>query len=486
MLARVLAEPGGTYTVGQALAIVADPAVPAEEIDQFLTGIIGGDSTSETFEHEDPSSAEESHELSDNIPDERKEYPPAKDASTPATRKEIPGSEHQPGSTTDASPQRTGASGTHIPDSLKGKDTGDVAATPHAVDLAKKHGINLGKVEASGRGNRVTVNDLITAVEKAGGTLAFGNDKPRIDSVKNFADDSSVNATEHAKDLAREEGVNLLSVRASGRNGRVVLDDVRAWLALNRKPEPAPQQAPGTVTPVPAASTENSVTKIPMSSMRKVIGSRLQESYQQSPHFRVTVEAQLDQLQAFRREVNNNRLDVRLTVNDLVTTAVSRALTKVPELNAQYDPATETITQFEHADISIAVSTEEGLITPIVKNADRLSPSEISAQITDLATRAKAGTLKPEEFQGGTFTISNLGMFGISHFDAIINPPQVAILAVGGATQQFIPDENGNPKVATILSLTLSADHRVADGATSAKFCKELKTLLETPALIFA
>ncbi|MDY6054612.1 2-oxo acid dehydrogenase subunit E2 [Micrococcus sp.] len=485
VVARIVVEPGSTVDIGTTLAVITDPDVPAEDVDAYLASEAAGGS-SETHDHDDPQSAAAASKLVDDVPDEKKQFAPAKDKSTPSTRKSIKGSTHQPGATSDARSVAKAAPD-RIPDSLKGKDENEVPATPHAADLAAKHGIALSKVEATGRGGRVTVADLQKAVEKAGGSLGFGNDRPRQEFTPSQGDDSLVDATEHARSLAEEEGVNLLDVRPSGRKGRVTLDDVRAWIALNREPEAPEAPAPtAAASSAPAAGEENRTTRIPMSNMRKVIGARLQESYLDSPHFRVSVEAKLDNLLAFRKQVNDNRLDVRLTVNDLVTTAVAKALKKVPALNAQFDAESQTITQFEHADISIAVSTDEGLITPIVKAADTLSPSEISAQITDLAVRAKAGTLKPEQFQGGTFTISNLGMFGIAHFDAIINPPQVAILAVGGAKKQFVPDANGNPVAATILTATLSADHRVVDGATSAMFCKELKTLLETPALLFA
>ncbi|MDY3126865.1 MAG: 2-oxo acid dehydrogenase subunit E2 [Corynebacterium sp.] len=485
-IVRLVVNPGETVEIGTALAVISGSDASDDEVEAFLRRAGGGASADETFDHNDPQSAAKANDLIDNVPDKDKQFPAAKDNSDASSRKKISGSKKQPGSTADAKSVGKSAPD-RIPESLKGSDSEEVPATPHAAELAKKHGIALSKVEATGRGNRVTVADLQKAVEAAGGSLGFGNDRPRQDSVANAGDDSLVDATEHARDLAEEEGVNLLDVRPSGRNGRVTLDDVRAWIALNREPEApaAPAAAPAQVASK-SDSKENKAKSIPMSSMRNVIASRLKESYLESPHFRVTVEAKMDNLMAFRKEVNANRLDVRLTVNDLVTTAVAKALKRVPELNAQFDADSNTIKQFEHADISIAVSTDEGLITPIVKNADTLSPSEISEQITDLATRAKAGTLKPEQFQGGTFTISNLGMFGISHFDAIINPPQVAILAVGGVKKQFVPDANGNPVVASILTATLSADHRVVDGATSARFCKELKTLLESPALLFA
>lgn len=468
VLRKILAQEGDTVEVSAAVAVIADASVSDAEIDEYVASL-GGDSAASAAPAEEPAPEAAKEEVA-----EKKEDVPEKE---------------KPSKRTTDDKVKTDSGKDSIPESLKGSDDEEVAATPHAEKLAKKHGIALSKIEASGRGDRVTVADLQKAVKDAGGHLSFGNDRERKPFAAVRGDDSRVKATVHARKLAEEEGVNLLGVRASGREGTVTRDDVRAWIALNREPEAVPATSEAQAEKGgsgSASSSENSGKKIPMSTMRKVIASRLQESYQEAPHFRVTAEAKIDKLLAFRKEVNNNRLDIRLTVNDLVTAAVSKALKAVPEVNAQYDPDSQTITQFEHADISIAVSTGEGLITPIVKAADTLSPSQISEKVHDLATRAKAGTLKPEEFQGGTFTISNLGMFGISNFDAIINPPQVAILAVGGAKKQFVPDAEGNPVAATVLTFTLSADHRVVDGAVSAKFCSELKSLLETPALIFA
>ncbi len=487
-LARILVSEGETVAVAAALAVLADSSASDAEIDQFVADL-GGSSAGASAQDDAAAAAPAETAQTGDLSQESEELPSTQKAAAESD----PGRGSSPQGGTSAEPSRRQSAvaqqddagqADSIPDSLRGSDSEEVAATPHAAKLAEKHGIALSQIEATGRGNRVTVADLQKAVADAGGHLSFGNTLPRKGKAAITGDDSAVDATVHARKLAEEEGVNLLAVRASGRNGRVTLADVQAWLALNRAPEPAAASAPAAAASSSQSQQENPATEIPLTTMRRVIGSRLKESYSDSPHFRVTAEAKLDRLLAFRREVNDHRVDLKLSVNDLVTTAVSRALKKVPEVNAQFDG--ETIRQFDHADISVAVATEEGLITPIVRAADTLSPGQISEQITDLATRAKAGTLKPDEFQGGTFTISNLGMFGITNFDAIINPPQVAILAVGGAQKRFVPDSEGKPVAATVLEFTLSADHRVVDGATSARFCKELKSLLETPALIFA
>lgn len=486
-LARIIVSEGETVAVATALAVLADSSASDAEIDEF-TASLGGSGAGASSQDDVAAATPADSAQTGDLDQESEELPSTQKAAAESDpdRGSSPrgGTAAEPSRQQVAPARQAGETQTDsIPDSLRGSDSEEVAATLHAAKLAEKHGIALSKIEATGRGDRVTVADLQKAVADAGGQLNFGNTLPRKGRAATTGDDSAVDATVHARKLAEDEGVNLLAVRASGRNGRVTLADVQAWLALNRAPEPVVASAPAAA-PSSQNQQENPSTEIPLTTMRKVIGSRLKESYSESPHFRVTAEAKLDRLLAFRREVNDNRVDLKLSVNDLVTTAVSRALKKVPEVNAQFDG--ETITRFEHADISVAVATEEGLITPIVHSADTLSPGQISEQITDLATRAKAGTLKPDEFQGGTFTISNLGMFGITNFDAIINPPQVAILAVGGAQKRFVPDSEGNPVAATVLEFTLSADHRVVDGAVGARFCKELKALLETPALIFA
>lgn len=505
VLRRIVAQAGETLPVGASVGVVAGQDVPDEEIDAFLGGgdsvpAAGKDSGSGdgAVGAADPEKvpADQSGDQADGSDGSgrtadagdagskdaedaqaRRQQATAHDgvAQTPSPQADAAATSATPdGPDTDRGADR-------IPADLQGTAAEEVPATPHAKKLAERAGIDLSKVEATGRGDRVTVADLQRAVAEAGGHLSFGNDRPRVGTLPETRDDSEIPATPIARRLAAEHGINLHSARPTGRAGRVTRADV---LALVRPEAPAPT-AEASAPAAPVAET-NPATEVPMSRMRTVIGQRLQDSYQESPHFRVTGTARIDRLLQLRKEINDARLDVRLTVNDLVTKAVAAALVKVPEVNAQFDPRTQTITRYAHADVSVAVATEEGLITPIVRAADTKSLTELSAEITDLGTRAKAGQLKPEEFQGGTFTISNLGMYGVAQFDAIINPPQVAILAVAGATKQFVPDEHGDPVAATVLPVTLSADHRVVDGALAARFVRELTTLLETPALIFA
>jgi pyruvate dehydrogenase E2 component (dihydrolipoamide acetyltransferase) len=213
--------------------------------------------------------------------------------------------------------------------------------------------------------------------------------------------------------------------------------------------------------------------------MRKTIAGRLQASKQTAPHYRVHIDAELDNLLATRKQINDANTDTKVSVNDFIIKACASALIRVPAVNVQFNG--EQITHFSDADISVAVAIKDGLITPIIVGANNKGLESISNEMRDLSTRAKLNRLKPEEFQGGSFCISNLGMYGIKQFDAIINPPQGAILAVGTGEQRAVV-RNGALAVATVMSLTLSSDHRVIDGAVAAEFMSVLKGFLEQPA----
>ncbi|HEY9346931.1 MAG TPA: 2-oxo acid dehydrogenase subunit E2, partial [Inquilinus sp.] len=213
------------------------------------------------------------------------------------------------------------------------------------------------------------------------------------------------------------------------------------------------------------------------SNMRKTVARRLLESKLTVPHFYLTVDIQLDALLKLRKELND-RGDVKLSVNDLIIKAAALSLRKVPAANTSWTD--EALIQYERVDVSVAVATPGGLITPIIKDADRKGLGVISAEMKDLAARARDGKLKPEEYQGGTFSISNLGMFGVKDFAAIINPPQACILAVGAGTQQPVV-KDGALAIATVMSCTLSVDHRVVDGAVGAEYLAAFRTLIEAP-----
>ena len=308
-------------------------------------------------------------------------------------------------------------------------------------------------------------------------------------------DDAGAHATLHARRLATELGVNLNCISGTGRNKRISRQDViNAVTAAGGSVEAtapraqtgrseSPRDAAGPGSPATSISLgdldPSLATDIPMDSMRRAISSRVTMSKSFAPHFRVVIDAEIDQLLAARAERNAADLEHKVSVTDYLVKATAMALLEVPECNIQFDG--NTIRRFKDAHISVAVALDNGLISPIVNNASKKSVSEISQDIVGLVGKAKAGSLTTAEFEGGTFTISNLGAYGVKQFDAIINSPQGAILAVGRAEKRYV-EHDGKPALATVLTLTLSADHRVIDGAVAAKLLRSLKGILENPA----
>jgi len=352
----------------------------------------------------------------------------------------------------------------------EGEDDSLVAASPVARRLAAEYGVNLNNITGTGRHDRVSKWDLEAAVLAAGGRL-IGNSINKSNGAVQFGDDSNVKATPVARRIATQLGINLLECRVSGDRGRVCKADVEAVAALKNK---MPAQTDGSST-----ASNSTFESQPISGMRKTIAARLQASKQTAPHFRVHIDAEIDALLEVRKQINNSNTNAKVSVNDFIVKACASALMKVPAINVQFDG--EQLSYFSNADISVAVAIDDGLITPIVTDANHKGLVEISNTTRDLATRAKLGRLKPEEFQGGSFCISNLGMYGIKQFDAIINPPQGAILAVGAGEQRPVV-KDGQLAVATVMSLTLSSDHRIIDGAVAAQFMSVLKGYLEQPA----
>ncbi|WP_046901653.1 pyruvate dehydrogenase complex dihydrolipoamide acetyltransferase [Gluconobacter oxydans] len=275
-----------------------------------------------------------------------------------------------------------------------------------------------------------------------------------------------------AKRMAKERGIALASLNGTGPNGRILKRDV----------EQGGQPATTTPKATPAApvASEDSVTRVPNSTMRKVIARRLTESKTQVPHFYVSVDIELDALLALRSKLNATAEDnsFKLSVNDMMIKAVGLALKKVQGLNVQFTDS-ETL-HFDNVDISMAVSIPDGLITPIIRNADQKSLREISREAKDLAKRARAGKLKPEEFQGGTFSISNMGMFGVRDFAAIINPPQAGILAIASGEKRAVV-RGDQLAIATVMTATLSVDHRAVDGALGAQWLNALRDIVQNP-----
>jgi pyruvate dehydrogenase E2 component (dihydrolipoamide acetyltransferase) len=282
-----------------------------------------------------------------------------------------------------------------------------------------------------------------------------------------------------AKRIAAEKGVNLATIKGSGPNGRIVKADVET-----ARPAAAPTAAPAR--PMPSAPAQPIVTapgdqRVPHTAMRKVIARRMLESKQTVPHFYLTVEFEIDALLAARQAINDvaRKRDAKVSVNDMLIKACAKALRDHPECNASWTE--EEMIQYGAVDISVAVATDRGLITPIVRNADMKGVAQISIEMKDLAARAKTGKLKLDEFQGGSFTISNLGMFGVKEFAAIINPPQAMILAVGAGEERVVV-RKGEMAVRHMMSCTLAVDHRVVDGAMGARFLQTLRAYVEQPA----
>jgi pyruvate dehydrogenase E2 component (dihydrolipoamide acetyltransferase) len=295
-----------------------------------------------------------------------------------------------------------------------------------------------------------------------------------------------------AKRMAQQAGIDLSGIKGSGPNGRIVKADVEG---ASSAPKPAvqPQAAaasaqPQAAAPVPAPKAPAPTitaphTAVPNSSMRKVIARRLSESKSTVPHFYVTMDIEIDALLKLRADLNARAPKegpgaFKLSVNDLVIKAVARVLRQYPNVNATWTD--DAIIQYHDVDISVAVSIPDGLITPIIRKADQKGLAAISGEMKDLAARAKSGKLKPEEFQGGGFSISNMGMFGVKDFSAIINPPQAGILAVSAGEQRPVV-KNGALAIATVMTCTLSVDHRVVDGALAAEFIAAFKKVVEDP-----
>lgn len=285
-----------------------------------------------------------------------------------------------------------------------------------------------------------------------------------------------------AKRIAEQNNLNLGNVSGTGPNGRIVKEDVEKALANGTGRAAPAAAAPQGINAIDYANKLGmEYTLQPNSMVRKVIAKRLTEAKQTVPHFYLTVDCKIDRLLELRKQLNETT-DAKVSVNDFIIRAVAASLKIVPAANASW--AEEGILLYKNIDVSVAVATPNGLITPIIKKVDQKSIQQISTEMKDLATRARDNKLKPEEFQGGGFTISNLGMYGIREFAAIINPPQGCILAVGAGEQRPIV-KDGELAVATVMTCTLSVDHRVVDGAIGAEFLTTFRKLIEEPIRLF-
>ncbi len=291
-----------------------------------------------------------------------------------------------------------------------------------------------------------------------------------------------------AKRMAAQAGLDLSRISGTGPNGRIVKADVEAALAAGPAAKAAPAPVAPAAAPAPApkpvpVAIAAPHTLVPHSNVRKVIARRLTESKQHVPHFYVSMDIELDALLKLRGQLNATSPKdgpgaFKLSVNDLVIKGAAVTLRRIPKVNASWTD--EATVLFDDVDISVAVSIPDGLITPIIRKADQKGLAAISNEMKDLAARAKAGKLKPEEFQGGGFSISNMGMYGVRDFAAIINPPQAGILAVSAGEQRPVV-KDGALAIATVMTCTLSVDHRIVDGALAAEWIAEFKRVVENP-----
>jgi len=310
------------------------------------------------------------------------------------------------------------------------------------------------------------------------------------------ADGERIFASPLARRMAKQAGIDLAALKGSGPNGRIVRADIEAAQkggTAHAPAAPAPSAATAAAPlPTPAAlpiakATQPAITAphrlVPNNNVRKVIARRLTEAKQTIPHFYVSIDVELDALLKLRSDLNAKSPPegagaFKLSVNDLLIKAAAITLRRVPRVNASYTE--DNIVLYDDVDISVAVSIPDGLITPIIHKADQKGLAAISNEAKDLIARARAGKLKPEEFQGGGFSISNMGMYGVSEFAAIINPPQAAILAVAAGQQRAVV-KNGSLAIATVMTCTLSIDHRVVDGALGAEWLAAFKSVVEDP-----
>ncbi|MDJ0756553.1 MAG: dihydrolipoamide acetyltransferase family protein [Ardenticatenaceae bacterium] len=333
-------------------------------------------------------------------------------------------------------------------------------ATPVAARVAADLGVDLTKVSGSGSGGRITRQDV------EGFATGAKNGQTPAEKVR---------ATPAARRIARERSVDLVQVAGSGPRGRIQEADVLAF-----QPAAADRGlVEAAIEPLPAGDYR----VVPMTNMRRSIGQNLQQSWQQAPHIMFQADIDMTAVEALLVK-GNHRLspdEPKITITAAVTRAVAWTLQDHPWLNSRLVESENEIHLMSHINIGIAVALEDGLIVPVVKDANMKGMKRLNEEIRDLAVRARSNQLKPDDISGGTFSISNLGMFGVDRFTAIINPPQAAILAVGRTKSMFVPDDKGQPVVRPICNMTLSADHRVVDGAVAARFMQDLRLALEAP-----
>ena len=338
---------------------------------------------------------------------------------------------------------------------------GDVLASPLAARIAAEHDIDLRQIGAAG--SRIQKEDVLAYLEKQGSK----------DTQTQGSKNGQTLASPKARRLAREQNLALAEINGSGPEGAVLAADVLAAAkAAQAKPVPTPVPVPQS-EPTPASETQT----LPMSRTWRVMVDRLSQSWASVPHFYLTTEANATRLMAWRENALE-RATEKITITDLLVKLVAAALRRHPRLNAMWQ--NESIVLNEAVNVGLAVAVEEGLVVPVIHQADQVGLNGLAAQRKALVERAQAGKLSLEDITRGTFTISNLGMFGIDSFNAIVNPPQAAILAVGRIADRVVP-LNGQPAIQPMINLTLSCDHRVVDGARGAQFLQTLVKFIEDP-----
>ena len=342
-----------------------------------------------------------------------------------------------------------------------------VKATPIAQKLAAEHGVDLSQVPGTGRDGQITRQDVeaFIAKQRSAGRAEVSGDK--------------VAAVPAARRLAGELGVALAQVSGSGPGGRIQSADVarvaEAQVAIQAAPAPAS----------PSAERGPAVRqRIPLSGMRRTIAQRMSQSTREAPQFNVSADVDMSRALAIVEDWRATQAEgqPKVTLTALLVKACAWALRGHPALNAGFED--EMIVEWSDINIGVAVAVDEGLIVPVIHHADRLSLLEVAARLNDVAQRGREGRLTLADVQGGTFTISNLGMFAVDRFTAIVNPPQAAILAVGRATKRVVPDDDGQTRIAPMATFTVSADHRVVDGAQVGRFLSDLQRGLERPGLL--
>lgn len=501
-LRRQLAQAGDVLPVGALIAVLADASVPESAIDAFVAGYKPIDVSFEPKEEgaAPPPAAS---------PAEEKAPPPAAPAPAPAALA--------------AEPARAEiVTAPAIDPAILAARNEAAHASPLARRLANKLGIDLSTLTGTGQKGRISQEDVEKAAASRGTVATAPVAEPAPEPAPTGPEP---HASPIAQKIARKLGMNLHGITGTGARGRVSLADVQAAArargliaapapVATPTPSPSPSPAAGpaarklagdlgidlsTVTPTgpKGHATKQDVRDaadrasapvpeapaydlLPVTGMRRAIATALVNAKQNIPHFYLTSDVTVDALLSFREQLNARANSPRkLSVNDLLIKAAALALMEVPDVNVHW--ADNGIRRFRAADISVAVAVEGGLLTPVVRGADSLDPWAIGARAADLADRARKRTLAKEDISGGSFTISNLGMFGIRQFQAIINPPQGAILAVGTTRREARETADGGVRFASVMSLTLSCDHRAVDGALGAKFLAALGKRLEDP-----